>query len=424
MTGMQNGERSEQLRHFSEKLAAYSRSGIPLKIPETWSEAFDQLRIHLESYKGKHKQVVFFDEIPWLSTHRSGFLEALDYFWNDWASTANIVVVICGSAASWMLENIVQNKGGLHNRITQLIRLKPFTLKETKTYLSAQGVQLDLYQICLIYMAMGGIPHYLQGIKPGESAYQNINRLCFEKDGLLRHEFQNLYKALFDYADNHIEIIKALSKKWKGLTRNEIIKTTKFTNGGGLTKILTELEESSFISVNAPFGKKKKDSLYRLSDEYSMFYLHYIEKSTSTEKDAWLAVTKSASYLAWSGYAFESLCIKHTLEIKKALGISGVFTEISSFYKPGNKEKQGYQIDVLIERDDRCINLCEMKFYNSEYTITKDYAQKIRRKKTGFAETTKTKKHIFITLVTTYGLLKNEQSLGLIDQVITLKDLF
>jgi AAA+ ATPase superfamily predicted ATPase len=423
-TGMKDGPKEEQLKHFSEKLTAYAKGSIPLKTPETWSEAFGQLKLHLLGYKGKTKQVIFFDELPWLATHKSGFLEALDYFWNDWASTANIVVVICGSAASWMLEHVVNNKGGLHNRITKLIRLKPFTLGETKTYLVSRGIQLDHYQLSQLYMAMGGIPHYLKEIKPGESAIENINRICFEKDGLLRSEFQNLYAALFDYAHNHVEIVKALAQKWKGLTRLEIIEATKFTNGGGLTKVLTELEESGFISTTLPFGKKKRETLYRLSDEYTLFYLAFIEKTNATKKETWLSITKSASYQAWAGYAFESLCMKHIEKIKNALGISGIFSNESGFIVKGTLQQPGLQIDLLIDRDDRAINLCEMKYYNAEFEITKEYAQKLRIKRERFKTATETKKHIFITLVTTYGLITNEHSLGLVEKLITLDDLF
>jgi AAA+ ATPase superfamily predicted ATPase len=423
-TGMNNGPKEEQLLHFSEKLTEYGKGNIPLKTPETWSEAFGQLKLHLLGYKGKTKQVIFFDEIPWLATHKSGFLEALDYFWNDWASTANIVVVICGSAASWMLEHIVNNKGGLHNRITKLIRLNPFTLSETKTYLVSRGIQLDHYQLSQIYMAMGGIPHYLKEIKPGESAIENINRICFEKDGLLRNEFPNLYAALFDHAHNHIEIVKALAQKWKGLTRQEIIDATKFTNGGGLTKVLTELEESGFISTILPFGKKKRETLYRLSDEYTLFYLAFIEKTNAANKETWLSISKSASYHAWAGYAFESLCLKHVAKIKEALGISGTFSNESGYTLKGTKEQPGTQIDLLIDRDDRAINVCEMKFSNTEFLITKEYAKSLRTKKEIFRQATGTKKLLITTLITTYGLIPNDNSIGLVDKLVTADALF
>lgn len=424
LTGMKDTSKEEQLSNFSQKLSEYANINVPLKTPETWSEAFLQLKNHLTAYKGKTKQVIFFDEVPWLATRKSGFLEALDYFWNNWASTAHVVVVICGSAASWMLDHIIDNKGGLHNRITKLIRLQPFSLAETKMYLTSRGIQLDHYQISQIYMAMGGIPHYLKEIKPGESAIQNINRICFEKDGLLKDEFKNLYAALFENAANHIEVVRALSQTWKGLTRQEIIDVTKFTNGGGLTKVLTELEESSFISTTLPFGKKKKETLYRLSDEYTLFYFAFIEKTTSTKAGTWLSITQSASYAVWAGYAFENLCLKHIEKIKQSLGISGVFTTESGFIRKGTKDNAGIQIDLLIDRDDRTINICEMKYYGAEYSVTKEYAQQLRLRREKFKMATGSKKLMLLTLITTYGLLPNEHSLGLIDKVVTLDELF
>jgi hypothetical protein len=273
-------------------------------------------------------------------------------------------------------------------------------------------------------MAMGGIPHYLKEIKPGESAIENINRICFEKDGLLRNEFQNLYAALFDHAHNHVEMVKALAQKWKGLTRQEIIEATKFTNGGGLTKVLTELEESGFISTILPFGKKKRETLYRLSDEYTLFYMAFIVKTTSTKKETWLFISKSASYQAWAGYAFESLCLKHVVKIKEALGISGVFSNESGYALKGTKEQPGTQIDLLIDRDDRAINLCEMKFSNTEFLVTKEFAQGLRTKKEIFKQATSTKKLLITTLITTYGLIPNEYSIGLIEKVITADAIF
>ena len=334
------------------------------------------------------------------------------------------MVVITGSAASWMIQKVVNNKVGLHNRITQRVHLQPFTLKETQQFLESKKINLDLYQTLQIYMVMGGIPHYLENIEKGESAAQNINRICFTTNGLLRNEFQNLYAALFDHSDNHVSIVKTLSQKWKGLSRQEIIASTNFTDGGGLSKVLDELETCGFIMKIIPLGKKSKDTLYRLIDEFSLFYLHFIEGSRASSKDVWMQKSTTQPFITWQGYSFENICIRHYEAIKSALGISGIYVEISAFLFKGNSENVGFQIDMLLDRADNTINLCEMKFYNSDITVDKSTADLLRKRKARFKEVSGTKKLIFNTLITTYGVHANEHSLSQVDQVITMDKLF
>jgi AAA+ ATPase superfamily predicted ATPase len=418
-TGTQDATIQNQLKKFTVKLADYGTFSIAPKQPEDWAEAFGQLKTYLEKRrKTKHKRVVFFDELPWIDTHRSGFLNELAYWWNDWASKESLVVVICGSAASWMIHKVINNKGGLHNRVTTKIHLQAFTLSETRQYINQINPALSPYSILQIYMSIGGIPFYLNGLKKGESATQAIQRICFDKDGFLRTEFNNLYAALYDKPENHIAIIKALATKWKGLTRQEIIKHTKLSDGGGLTKVLDELETASFIMSILPFGKKKKDTLFRLVDEYSLFYLNFIENQRSGKRNIWIENSTKQKYITWKGYAFENICIKHSDAITKALGIQGIQTNISSY-----TAKQ-VQVDMLIDRADNVINLCEMKFYNDEIQLSKTDAKLLRRRKTLFRELCKTKKSIFVTLVTTYGLRQNQYSDELLDNVVTLDDLY
>ena len=276
ITGIQQASAKQQLEYFATQLNKISGNKKTTSIPESWLEAFFQLSTALEKIKTKKKKVLFFDELPWLASRKSGFLTALGHFWNSWASKQNIIVVICGSSASWMINKVVHNKGGLHNRITKLINLAPFTLAETKKYLKSRNIKMDHYQTIQLYMAMGGVPHYLKEIKPGLSAAQNIDTICFRKNGLLRDEFDKLYPALFEKAEKHINIIRALASKWKGLTRTEIITKSKIKDGGSLTRILSELISSGFVSSYFPFDKKKKETLYRLTDEYSLFYIHFI----------------------------------------------------------------------------------------------------------------------------------------------------
>ena len=413
ISGIQDAQGNEQLRNFFQRLKEFFPKTNIKSPPKDWLDAFFMLTEHLEKKRKKRKLVVFFDEVPWMATHKSGFLRGLSYFWNSWAVRKHVVVVLCGSAASWMINKILRNKGGLHNRVTQRIRLQPFTLVETQQFLKKRAVFPDEYQLLQLYMVMGGIPHYLKEIKNGQSAAQNISRICFEKDGLLRDEFQSLYPALFQYADAHIAIIRALASKQSGLTRKEIIEATQLTAGGRVTQVISELSESGFITAYPSYGKKRKERVYRLTDEYTLFCLRFIEKNKLNE-DSWMSLSQSQTYKIWCGYAFENVCLKHLISIKKALGIEGVYTSVSSFYKKGIDKETGTQIDLLIDRNDFIINLVETKFHNVRFSITKDYAQKLREKIRVFQENTQTNKQIYLTMITTFGLKPNKHSIGLI----------
>jgi len=424
ITGIQNAPQKEQLKNFKLQLEKFANPTLPIEQPKDWLDAFVLLIRHLESLEKNKRKLVFLDELPWLATNRSGFLRALGYFWNSWADQQNIVVVICGSAASWMIQKVVNHKGGLHNRITKRIFLKPFNLPETEHFLKSREVFLDRYQILQLYMAMGGIPHYLGEVEAGLSATQNIDQICFSDNGMLRGEFSRLYPALFENSENHIEIIRALARKNSGLTRQELISQTRFSDGGGLTKVLQELDASGFISSYYPFGKKKRKLLYRLTDEYSLFYLYFIENKVHEEENIWRKLSQTQSWKTWSGYAYENICLKHIPEIKKSIGISGVYSESAAFYHKATEETDGAQIDLVIDRNDHVINLFEIKFYNEEFVLTKDYASKLRKKMGVFRQVTKTKKQLFYMVITTFGLKNNSHSLGLVHKALDLDDLF
>lgn len=367
----------------------------------------------LRQQKTTEKRVIFFDEVPWMATHKSGFLKGLSHFWNSWAVRNQVVVVLCGSAASWMINKVLRNKGGLHNRVTRRIRLRPFSLAETKTYLEQRSVYLDHYQLLQIYMVMGGIPHYLKELKAGRSATQNINRICFSEEGLLRDEFQSLYPALFQQSEYHVIIIRALATKQHGMNRKELLAATKLPDGGRVTQVLDELYQSGFITSYPPYGKRKRGQLYRLTDEYSLFYLRFIEQNLQNPP-SWTSLSQMQAYKIWCGYAYENICLKHITSIKKGLEINGVYVTTSAFYQAGNATTTGTQIDLVIDRNDHIINLCEIKFYNVKFTVTKDYAQKLREKIRVFQEVTRTKKQVQLVMITTFGVKPNKHSLGLI----------
>jgi uncharacterized protein len=424
LTGQQNATLKRQLNNFAFQMGEFFGENAPSEPPTDWQQAFQQLIICLKKIDKKEKIVLFFDEIPWLSMRKSGFLEGLDFFWNSWAVKKNLVVVICGSAASWMIRKVVYHKGGLHNRITKQIHLQPFDLYETEQFIKSKNIVLDRYQILQVYMAMGGIPHYLKELENGKSAVQNIEQLCFSSTGLLADEFQKLYPALFEKPENHIAIITALAQKWKGLTRREIIADTKMTDGGGFTRCLDDLVSSGFVNEYAAFGNKKKDIYYRLTDEYSLFYLKFIQNRKKQAADTWQHFSQTPQYATWTGYAFENICLKHTAQIKKALSIAGIYTETSGFYQSGTSTEKGIQIDLLLDRRDNVIDLFELKFYNEPLSLDKSDALALREKIATFKHLSNTRKQVFLNFLTTFGLSANENSIGLIANALTMDVLF
>src|ERR1017187_823380 len=422
--GTKEANLGQQLANFSKVLGKAVANEKLYSVPDNWPDAFDLLTHHITPKLQTGKAIIFLDEFPWINTHKSGFLSAFDHWWNSWGTKQNnLIVIICGSAAAWMIQHIVNNKGGLHNRITRKIRLLPFTLQETEAYLKEQNVKLDRYQILQLYMVMGGIPHYLKEIRKGESSAQAIDRLCFGKDGLLQNEFKNLYHSLFDDATRHLAVIKALAKNNSGLTRNEIINAAEVSSGGRITELLDELLESGFITTWLPYDKKSKEAIYKLADEYSHFYIRFVEHSRSRGNGTWLKFSNGQSWKSWSGVAFERVCLKHIAQLKKVLGISVVYTEESAWrYVP--KSGTGAQIDLLIDRRDFVIHICEMKYSESLFAIDKKYAGELENKMDIFRRHTKTKKSLFITMVTTFGIKNNEYASRLVQNSITMDALF
>ena len=387
-----------------------------------WFTAFQQLSGYIENVKDTRK-ILFFDELPWFDTHGSGFIQALEHFWNSWASTRNdIVLIVCGSAASWMINKLINNRAGLYNRITRRIKLAPFTLSECELFLQSRNSVLDRYQIIQLYMVFGGIPFYWDEVVPGKSAVQNINDICFSDNGLLRNEYPNLFQSLFKDYKKHEDIIKTLTQKAKGITRDEIIHSTGLPNAGSTTRLLLELEESGFIRKYVPFGKKQRNSLYQLVDPYSLFYLRFIKDTIQMDQTNWLTYIDSPKYRAWSGYAFEQVAMYHLPQIKHALGISGVQTSVSS-WRSMSKD-HGTQVDLVIDRRDQVINLCEMKYSINPFSIDKRYGEELRNKIGAFRQETNTRKSVFLTLITTYGLKTNSYSAGLVQNDLRMDALF
>ncbi len=414
-----------QLSNFFDEYLKRTAGQKETQVPKSWNEAFKYLANYLQGIPlQKGKLVVFLDEMPWMDTPKSQFIPALEFLWNQHLSRMdNVLLIACGSASSWIQKKLINARGGLHNRVTQRMKLSPFNLHETELFLNNIGVKLPQYQILEIYMAMGGIPFYLKEITPGKTATQLIDEICLSPSGQLYEEYSQLYHSLFKNAASHIAIVETLAASPQGLTRASIEATTKISDGT-LNRSLEELVACDFLSIYKPFLNKKKDSIYKLTDLYSLFYHKFIKPNTGTGKGQWEQLAQLSAYKAWSGYAFENICMLHSQQIKAALGITGVYTNTSSWKYKGDETLPGTQIDMIIDRADQAINLCEAKFTRENFVITKAYSEQLRLRKTVFKTVTATKKLVINTLITTYPAIKNQYYLEEIDNEISMERLF
>lgn len=422
VAGIHNKPSDVQLQTFSNALSEYS--GETRNIPKDWYEAFEQLKEHIRSIKRKGKKVIFLDEIAWLDTDDTDFMGAFEGFWNGWCTIRNdILLIVCASSTSWITKKLFRHKGGLFNRSSRRLYLNPFTLSETEEYLQSRGIEWTRYDIVESYMIMGGIPFYLKQLSPRLTYSQNIDAIFFKERGLLWDEFTCLYETLFEESEAYMRIVRALQKKRIGLTRSEIVQEAKMANNGLLGEYLTDLVDSGFVRVYTFFGKSKKDMMYQLKDYFTMFYLTHIEKHYGRDEHYWTNSMDSSSRRAWAGYGFEQVAGDHIEQIKRKIGISGVLSECSSWFSRGDDGERGAQIDLCIDRNDRVISLCEMKYSIADFEVDKSYDEHLRERTECFRRATKTRKALQNVLVTTYGLKQNKYS-QVFQTVVTMDDFF
>lgn len=419
-TGLPNATKRQQLVHFRKSLGEYGYKGHS---PSDWASAFDALRtVLLDSVE--RRKIVFIDELPWLDTAKSDFLMALESFWNEWATARkDILLVVCGSAASWMVKNLFQNRGGLHNRVTARICLQPFSLCECEKFAEARGLGMSRRDIAECYMILGGIPYYWRYLTRGLSLAQNIDRICFAVDAPLKKEYDELYSSLFRNAFLYKKVVSALAKKKVGMTRLELFEAIGCAATGKMTEILTTLEASGFVRSYRPFGTKKKNAIHQLMDPFTLFHFRFLDPASSDEH-FWSSTTLSPAQSAWRGLAFERLCLLHLPQIRRALGISTIHVEAYGWsFRGDDVYPDGVQIDLVLERADKVINICEMKYASDVFAIDKAYNDILGRKVAAFTGVTKTSSAVHLTMVTANGLVQNAYS-GRIQSEITLADLF
>ena len=423
ITGVYNAPKQEQLTNFAIALKRHTRQER-LIVPKNWLLAFYELSQYIETLPDGNK-IIFIDEMPWMDSAKSGFIAALENFWNGWASMRNDVkLIVCGSATSWMISNLISSKGGLHNRLSHHLVVNPFTLGECEEYFKAYKFRYSRKQIAECYMAMGGIPYYLSLMERSKSVAQNIDSLFFAQNAPLRNEFNDLYKALFKNASPHIAIVTAMAAKGSGLTRKELLAATHLADNGAFSTQIEELELCGLIRSYEPFGKdkprgkrQKSETVFQLTDFYTLFFFKFVQGNRFHDEHFWTSSMNSPTHATWSGLAFEMLCLAHLPQIKHALGIAGVQTNALSWHG------KNAQIDLVIDRKDDTINICEMKYAKNKFEINKDYETRLENKIEEFIKETATKKTLILTFITTNGVKLNAHS-SIVQSEITLDALF
>lgn len=420
-TGVSNLPVKGQLQSFYNSLVNHGYT--PARIPNNWLEAFQYLSTYLNNRK-EEKKVIFLDELPWMHTPKSDFLPALEHFWNGWASARkDILLIVCGSATSWIIKNIVNNHGGLHNRLSRCIRLEQFTLKECEKYVRSLQIRMTRSQVIEAYMVFGGVPYYWSKLDHRFSLAQNIDRMFFANNAIFKNEFTDLYASLFKRPEPYLKIITALGKKKVGMTIEEISESAHLPRNGSLTKYLVDLESCGFIRAYSSFGNRTKGTVFQLIDNFTLFYYKFLSAKKITDEAYWSKIQTSTTYFNWCGLSFERVCLLHIKQIKNALGIDGILSNEFSWRTPPYADLPGVEIDLLIERADKVFNLCEMKFTKNPFTIDKNYATVLQNKVARLRYVTKTKSAIFLTMISASGLTANEYS-NEVQNIITADALF
>ena len=412
----------DQLKHFYQSLLLHGMRKS--HCPSSWLEAFYMLESWLQGCNTGKRQVIFLDELPWMDTPRSGFVTAFEGFWNSWAChRQNVMVIVCGSATSWVQDKLIGNHGGLYGRVTYEIKLSPFNLYETEQFFKENGINISRYDIVQSNMLIGGIPYYLQYFTIGKSLAQNIDTMFFSNNAVLRDEYDRLFASVFNNPEGVKKIVGFLAKRRCGYTRQEIINGIGIDDNGALTEMLGALIASDFVLKYVPFGESKRAEHYKLVDPFCVFYLKFVKGHDRITTDFWLSNDSSQRVVSWRGFAFEELCLRHIGNIKRALGISGVFTNQSGWLLQGSEDVEGSQIDLIIERKDGIVNMCEIKFYNDNFTVSKSYNRTLVDRYNRLNNLISRRQAVNTVLITTFGLTYNEYS-GIFQNVITMDDLF
>lgn len=413
--------RQQQLRHFYSSLLEYGLPEEGNPAPTNWLDAMNLLKKLLLSKRSRRK-VVFIDELPWLAGPQSSELVSeLGFFWNQWArKRKDILLIVCGSATSWMIDNVIREYEGLYGRVTETIALKPFTLAECERYWEKRGFHLSRYEVALTYMVIGGVPYYMDSFRPDRTMADNINTIYFNKDKA-RQEFKDVYAGLYSSSEVYINVIRQLGKRFYGMSRTELLEALDKKGGGNFSDVLENLIDSGIIRSYTLYGSPRKQTVYQLMDFFTLFYLRFCE---NTDFTSWRSVQRSKPFYSWAGNSFELLVVEHIQQLADALRIKEYATPFS--WSGDTPDGDEAQIDLVIPATaERADYICEMKFSEGKYILKEEDADDITRHIEALKNSSihKLSHSIYVVLVTSFGVTESKHRSHLND-IVTLDSLF
>lgn len=425
-TGSDDRRNAVQLKAFH---AALRRAGCAERtVPQDWFEAFNRLRLALEQpdvvRASCGRRVVFLDEFPWLAAKRSDFLAAFSDFWNGWASCqSDLVVIICGSATSWIVKNILENTASMYNRVTRQLYVAPFDLHDVEEMTQSLRLGWSRDAVLQCYLVFGGLPYYLDMLDRRKSLSQNIDALCLGTNAPLRREVPLLMEASLGNAPLHRAILRELAQSKVGIRRMDLANRVEGGTTGSFKRALDDLEKCGYIRCYTNRYERRKPSVYQLVDPFLLFGFRFMVDRAPDGHGlvSWKDFERTPAYYAWRGNAFEIACVNHTRQIKHAIGISAVKTE--DFPWSSSTSEPGAQIDMVIERADGVTNLCEMKYTDGPFVADREFEEDMARRRRVFQIESATKNTVQSVLVCPQGLRPNTHSWD-IAHVVDIDDLF
>ena len=426
VVGISNGRMRDQLGAF--RSAINNHGGNRKKAYSGWQEAFSDLMELLSSDSVQRdplsgKRVVFFDELPWLDTQKSDFFTWFEHFWNSWGhAQSDLILIACGSASSWIQRKLCKNKAGFYRRVTQEINLQPFTLGECERYCNDfLRLGWTRKQAIEAYMIFGGIPQYYRSLRPELSLAANIDLLCLSQTGPLHDEFSAVMSSIFKVPAPYEAVLETIAQRRGSVSRAELNQNKKLPSDKSLTKILRDLTTCGFIREFRMTPQNRYGLLYQLTDPFVRFHFDIIEPRSVQR---WVDYVGTPSHAAWAGYAFELVCLLHVRQIKRALGIENVVSSDYAWESSGGTSR-GAQVDLVIDRKDDLVELCEMKYCRGEFEIDTAYANKLLNKAEAFRrEHPRYHKAIHIVMVTLLGVAHNAQYREVVASEVRGEDLF
>jgi AAA+ ATPase superfamily predicted ATPase len=377
--GLEGQPKHKQIKNFLFQLSA--QSNIREKNISDWPDALILLRTLTQD----GQWIIILDEFQWMANYQNELVSVIKMIWEKYLSqNPDLTLILCGSIASFMKSKVLKSSA-LYGRTDYELNLHELNLSEISEFFPGKGSD----EVIDTAMLVGGIPKYLELISEYPSLYDALEPLAFSQDGFFKTEYDRLFASHFGKKPIFMKIIQTLATNPYGLTTGKLAKEMQVASGGTLCHQLDDLESAGFLHSIIPFDKPEGSKLrkYILMDAYVRFYHSIIRgsmKETTPPNTQFHAIMSSPRYAAWAGMAFEFLCMRHHKEISRILGFHGIPYTAGPFFQRKTLDTPGVQIDLLFERSDKILVLCEMKYLLA--SVPGDIIDQVNRKVSALQE--------------------------------------